>query len=67
MINCLSTFVLHTIELDLEDTEDQRDLNELSGEGNVENMLFVEQGLRELVSLKVSYRYSKICASMSFI
>ncbi|XP_061348494.1 coiled-coil domain-containing protein SCD2-like [Gastrolobium bilobum] len=40
-------------DLDLEDTEDQRDLNELSGEGNIENMLFVEQGLRELASLKV--------------
>ncbi|GAU11577.1 hypothetical protein TSUD_345680, partial [Trifolium subterraneum] len=39
--------------LDLEDTEDQRDPNELSGEGNVENMLFVEQGLRELASLKI--------------
>ncbi|XP_050384113.1 coiled-coil domain-containing protein SCD2-like [Argentina anserina] len=30
-----------------------RDLNELSGEGNIENMLLVEQGLRELASLKV--------------
>ncbi|CAI8584394.1 unnamed protein product [Vicia faba] len=40
-------------DLDLEDPEDQRDLNELSGEGNIENMLFVEQGLRELASLKV--------------
>ncbi|KAI5424212.1 hypothetical protein KIW84_030428 [Lathyrus oleraceus] len=40
-------------DLDLEDTEDQRDLNELSGEGNIENMLFVEQGLRELASLKI--------------
>ncbi|AES82578.2 ripening-regulated protein [Medicago truncatula] len=39
--------------LDLEDIEYQRDLNELSGEGNIENMLFVEQGLRELTSLKV--------------
>ncbi|PNY04456.1 hypothetical protein L195_g000880 [Trifolium pratense] len=39
--------------LDLEDTEDQRDPNDLSGEGNVESMLFVEQGLRELASLKV--------------
>ncbi|MCI28751.1 hypothetical protein A2U01_0049953, partial [Trifolium medium] len=38
---------------DLEDTEDQRDPNDLSGEGNVESMLFVEQGLRELASLKV--------------
>ncbi|KAK7337847.1 hypothetical protein VNO77_18434 [Canavalia gladiata] len=40
-------------DLDLDETEDQRDLKELSGEGNVENMLFVEQGLRELTSLKV--------------
>ncbi|KAL6142735.1 hypothetical protein ACLB2K_061012 [Fragaria x ananassa] len=30
-----------------------RDVNELSGEGNTENMLLVEQGLRELASLKV--------------
>ncbi|PRQ42001.1 hypothetical protein RchiOBHm_Chr3g0452891 [Rosa chinensis] len=30
-----------------------RDLNELSGEGNIENMLLVEQGLRELALLKV--------------
>ncbi|KAK7284300.1 hypothetical protein RJT34_19045 [Clitoria ternatea] len=37
----------------LDDTEDQRDLKELSGEGNIENMLFVEQGLRQLASLKV--------------
>lgn len=28
-------------------------MNELSGEGNIENMLFVEKGLRELASLKV--------------
>ncbi|XP_019419256.1 PREDICTED: coiled-coil domain-containing protein SCD2 isoform X1 [Lupinus angustifolius] len=38
---------------DFDDTEAQRELNELSGEGNIENMLFVEQGLRELTSLKV--------------
>ncbi|KAK7258772.1 hypothetical protein RIF29_24357 [Crotalaria pallida] len=38
---------------DLDDTEAQQDLSELSGEGNIENMLFVEQGLRELTSLKV--------------
>jgi hypothetical protein len=44
----------YTADLDLEDIEYQRDLNELSGEGNIENMLFVEQGLRELTSLKVS-------------
>lgn len=30
-----------------------RDLNEFSGEGNVESMLLVEKGLRELASLKV--------------
>ncbi|KAG5087152.1 hypothetical protein JHK82_054549 [Glycine max] len=40
-------------DLDVEDTEGQRDLKELSGEGNIENMLFVEQGLRQLASLKV--------------
>ncbi|MED6120770.1 hypothetical protein PIB30_024206 [Stylosanthes scabra] len=37
--------------LDLD--EDKRDLKDLTGEGNIENMLFVEQGLRELASLKV--------------
>ncbi|KAI4301867.1 hypothetical protein L6164_035105 [Bauhinia variegata] len=37
----------------LEETENPRDLNELSGEGNIETMLLVEQGLRELASLKV--------------
>ncbi|XP_058076591.1 coiled-coil domain-containing protein SCD2-like isoform X2 [Magnolia sinica] len=31
----------------------QRDLNDLNGEGNIESMLLVEKGLRELVSLKV--------------
>ncbi|KAL9320330.1 hypothetical protein ACSQ67_012169 [Phaseolus vulgaris] len=40
-------------DLDVEDTEHQRDMKELSGEGNIENMLFVEQGLRQLTSLKV--------------
>ncbi|KAK3023682.1 hypothetical protein RJ639_043563 [Escallonia herrerae] len=30
-----------------------RDLHELSGEGNIESMLVVEKGLRELTSLKV--------------
>ncbi|WVY95364.1 hypothetical protein V8G54_034452 [Vigna mungo] len=40
-------------DLDVEDTENQRDIKELSGEGNIENMLFVEQGLRQLASLKV--------------
>ncbi|KAA8545022.1 hypothetical protein F0562_019761 [Nyssa sinensis] len=30
-----------------------RDLNDLSGEGNIESMLLVEKGLRELASLKV--------------
>ncbi|GFY91996.1 hypothetical protein Acr_08g0003920 [Actinidia rufa] len=30
-----------------------QDLNQLSGEGNVESMLLVEKGLRELTSLKV--------------
>jgi len=50
----LSQFLNYTAGLDSEDIEYQRDLNELSGEGNIENMLFVEQGLRELTSLKVS-------------
>lgn len=30
-----------------------QDLNQLSGDGNVESMLLVEKGLRELSSLKV--------------
>ncbi|KAF8394502.1 hypothetical protein HHK36_020712 [Tetracentron sinense] len=30
-----------------------RDMNELSGDGNIESMLLVEKGLRELASLKV--------------
>lgn len=47
-------FLCYTVDLDVEDTEGQRDLKELSGEGNIENMLFVEQGLRQLASLKVS-------------
>ncbi|XP_042517040.1 coiled-coil domain-containing protein SCD2-like isoform X3 [Macadamia integrifolia] len=33
--------------------KDPRDLNELSGEGNIESMLLVEKGMRELASLKV--------------
>ncbi|KAF7817868.1 coiled-coil domain-containing protein SCD2-like [Senna tora] len=40
-------------EYDSDITDNRRDLNELSGEGNIENMLFVEQGLRELSSLRV--------------
>ncbi|KAJ7973416.1 Coiled-coil domain-containing protein SCD2 [Quillaja saponaria] len=39
---------------DLEEREDlASDLNEPSGERNIENMLLVEKGLRELASLKV--------------
>jgi hypothetical protein len=39
---------------DLDEREHSpRDLNEISGEGNMENMLLVEQGLRELALLKV--------------
>lgn len=32
-----------------------RDLSDLTGEGNIESMLSVEMGLRELASLKVFY------------
>lgn len=32
-----------------------RDLSDLSGEGNIESMLSVEMGLRELASLKVRF------------
>ncbi|KAM1640375.1 hypothetical protein ACFX1X_010630 [Malus domestica] len=39
---------------DLDEREDSpRDLNELLGERNIESMLLVEKGLRELASLKV--------------
>lgn len=31
------------------------DVNDLTGDGNIESMLSVENGLRELASLKVSY------------
>lgn len=31
-----------------------RDMSDLTGEGNIETMLSVEMGLRELASLKVS-------------
>jgi len=34
-----------------------RDLNDLAGEGNIETMLSVEMGLRELASLKVLHVY----------
>ncbi len=33
-----------------------RDVNDITGEGNIESMLAVEKGLRELASLKVSLR-----------
>lgn len=32
-----------------------QDINDLSGEGNIESMLSVEMGLRELTSLKVLF------------
>ncbi|KAL5566991.1 hypothetical protein UlMin_030155 [Ulmus minor] len=42
------------IEDDPEEREsERRDINELSGDGSIENMLLVEKGLRELASLKV--------------
>ncbi|XP_057512621.1 coiled-coil domain-containing protein SCD2-like [Actinidia eriantha] len=39
-----------------------QDLNQLSGEGNVESMLLVEKGLRELTSLKVEEAVAIIMA-----
>lgn len=33
------------------------DLNDLTGEGNIESMLSVEMGLKELASLKVFFNY----------
>ncbi|EYU21825.1 hypothetical protein MIMGU_mgv1a021335mg, partial [Erythranthe guttata] len=38
---------------DSERSKNTRDLNDLTGEGNIESMLSVEMGLRELASLKV--------------
>ncbi|KAL8042760.1 hypothetical protein ABFX02_09G074200 [Erythranthe guttata] len=38
---------------DPERSKNTRDLNDLTGEGNIESMLSVEMGLRELASLKV--------------
>ncbi|VVA12808.1 PREDICTED: coiled-coil [Prunus dulcis] len=41
-------------DLDIDGREDSpRNLNELSGERNIESMLLVEKGLREIASLKV--------------
>ncbi|XP_021817593.1 coiled-coil domain-containing protein SCD2 isoform X1 [Prunus avium] len=41
-------------DLDIDEREDSpRNLNELSGERNIESMLLVEKGLREIASLKV--------------
>lgn len=50
---CCYTFLLLSAASDLEGRENQRDLNELSSEANVESMLVVERGLRELATLKV--------------
>lgn len=36
-----------------EPMSDPRDLNDLSGDGSIENILLVEKGMRELASLKV--------------
>ncbi|KHN27159.1 hypothetical protein glysoja_032927 [Glycine soja] len=36
------------------------DLNDLTGEGNIESMLSVEMGLKELASLKVFFKYLKV-------
>ncbi|XP_038891161.1 coiled-coil domain-containing protein SCD2-like isoform X2 [Benincasa hispida] len=41
-----------TASNDLEGRENQRNLNEFSSEANVESMLLVERGLRELATLK---------------
>ncbi|XP_057961035.1 coiled-coil domain-containing protein SCD2-like [Malania oleifera] len=43
-----------SVNTDIEEREKvTQDFNELSGEGNIESMLLVEKGLRELISLKV--------------
>lgn len=38
-----------------------QDINDLSGEGNIESMLSVEMGLRELTSLKVFIFQLRCC------
>lgn len=38
---------------DTDRTKVVRDISDLTGEGNIESMLSVEMGLRELASLKV--------------
>lgn len=40
---------------DLDRSKPVRDLSDLTGEGNIESMLSVEMGLRELASLKVFF------------
>lgn len=42
-----------TDKADVDDDEVPFDISDLAGEGNIENMLLVEKGMRELASLKV--------------
>lgn len=44
-----------------------RDLNDLTGEGNIESMLSVEMGLRELASLKVNKLLPCIYMHLTFL
>lgn len=41
---------------DSDKSKDARDLSDLTGEGNIESMLAIEMGLRDLASLKVLLR-----------
>jgi hypothetical protein len=40
---------------DMETKSKMSDINDMTGVGNIESMLSVEKGLRELASLKVSH------------
>lgn len=44
-----------------------QDLNDLSGEGNIESMLSVEMGLRELASLKVFFSKLRYCLFLPYL
>ncbi|XLU57025.1 hypothetical protein S245_051673, partial [Arachis hypogaea] len=44
----------------VDEEENKRDLKDLTGEGNIESIRFVEQGLRELASLKQAAHRLKI-------
>lgn len=53
--NLFLAFLLYWPEKDVIEERNKvpRDLSDLAGEGNIENMLIVDKGLHELASLKV--------------